>query len=188
MVGCTDPEVYKKAEPILNTMGSYVFHMGNLGSGHVMKTFNNYIMASSLCALSDSLVMGQKWGLNPQTMIDVCNVGTSVCFPTLDVMRRDGITGRYNSGFGLALLAKDLGICEDFMKREGYETEQPTLIKKYVQQALENVEPTADHSKIIAGYEKRAGLEVKKTSLSEVKAIPAEDFEHRLSGLNRGLQ
>lgn len=65
--------------------------MGRLGAGHAMKTLNNYIMASSLVALSDSLVTGQKFGLvgsyamykhaadngqNPQQMIDVLNVGT----------------------------------------------------------------------------------------------------------------
>ena len=59
-----------------------------------MKTLNNYIMASSIIALSDSLVTGQKFGLvkfppfpcdlsltlvasqDPQKMIDVLNVGT----------------------------------------------------------------------------------------------------------------
>jgi 3-hydroxyisobutyrate dehydrogenase-like beta-hydroxyacid dehydrogenase len=70
-------------------MAGYIFHMGGLGTGHAMKTLNNYIMASSICALSDSLVTGQKFGLNPQTMIDVLNVGTGVNFPTMDTFRRD---------------------------------------------------------------------------------------------------
>lgn len=64
-------------------MASYIFHMGGVGAGHAMKTLNNYIMASSLTALSDSLVTGQKFGLDPQKMIDVLNVGTGKhCFAT----------------------------------------------------------------------------------------------------------
>ena len=63
--------------------------MGKLGNGHAMKTLNNYIMASSICALCDSLVTGQKYGLDPQQMIDVLNVGTGVNFPTMDTFRRD---------------------------------------------------------------------------------------------------
>lgn len=76
MVGSDSEEAFEKAKPILQCMGRYIFHMGGLGSGHAMKTLNNYIMASSLIALSDSLVTGQKFGLDPQKMIDVLNVGT----------------------------------------------------------------------------------------------------------------
>jgi len=76
MVGSDSDETYAKVEPVLKTMAGYIFHMGGIGAGHAMKTLNNYIMASSLTALSDSLVTGQKFGLDPQKMIDVLNVGT----------------------------------------------------------------------------------------------------------------
>lgn len=76
MVGSDSEEAFEKVKPILQCMARYIFHMGGLGTGHAMKTLNNYIMASSLVALSDSLVTGQKFGLDPQKMIDVLNVGT----------------------------------------------------------------------------------------------------------------
>lgn len=59
-------------------MAGYIFHMGRLGAGHAMKTLNNYIMANSIIALSDSLVTGQEFGLDPQKMIDCLNVGTGM--------------------------------------------------------------------------------------------------------------
>lgn len=183
MVGSDSKEAFEKVEPILRCMASYIFHMGKLGNGHAMKTLNNYIMASSICALSDSLVTGAKYGLDPQQMIDALNVGTGVCFPTLDTFRRDGVTGRYNSGFGLALLVKDLGITEDFMKHNEHETELPGLAKRYLGDALQEVEPMADHTKCLVGWEKRLGVQIPRTE--EVKDIPKEDLEHRLNGLNR---
>ena len=183
MVGSDSKEAFDKVEPILRCMASYIFHMGKLGNGHAMKTLNNYIMASSICALSDSLVTGQKYGLDPQQMIDALNVGTGVCFPTLDTFRRDGVTGRYNSGFGLALLVKDLGITEEFMKHNEHETELPGLTKRYLGDALKEVEPMADHTKCLVGWEKRLGVQIQRTK--EVKDVPKEDFEHRLKGLNR---
>ena len=73
MVGSDSNEAFETVRPVLQTMAGYIFHMGPLGSGHVMKTLNNYIMASSIVALSDSLVTGQKFGLDPQKMIDVLN-------------------------------------------------------------------------------------------------------------------
>ncbi|CAK1360441.1 2-(hydroxymethyl)glutarate dehydrogenase [Cercospora beticola] len=183
IVGADSPAVFAKAEPIIRTMARYVFHMGKLGNGHAMKTLNNYIMASSICALSDSLVTGQKYGLDPKQMIDVLNVGTGVCFPTLDTFRRDGLTGRYNSGFGLALLVKDLGITEDFMQYNGFETELPGLTRRYLGDALKEVEQNADHTKALVGWEKRSGVTLQRPK--EVEDIPKEDFEHRLKGLNR---
>ncbi|KAK3679212.1 hypothetical protein LTR78_000773 [Recurvomyces mirabilis] len=183
MVGADSKEAFDKVEPILRCMASYIFHMGKLGNGHAMKTLNNYIMASSICALSDSLVTGQKYGLDPQTMIDALNVGTGVNFPTMDTFRRDGITGRYNSGFGLALLVKDLGITGEFMEHNGFETELPALLKRYLGDALGEVEKDADHTKALVGWEKRAGVKLKRTE--KVEEIAKEDFEHRLRGLNR---
>lgn len=183
MVGSDSREAFEKVEPILRCMAGYIFHMGKLGNGHAMKTLNNYIMASSICALSDSLVTGQKYGLDPQQMIDVLNVGTGVNFPTMDTFRRDGITGRYNSGFGLALLVKDLGITEEFMRHNGFETELPALTKRYLGDALKEVEPMADHTKCLVGWEKRAGVTLKRTK--SLQEIPRRDFEHRLAGLNR---
>jgi 3-hydroxyisobutyrate dehydrogenase-like beta-hydroxyacid dehydrogenase len=129
MVGCDSDSVFKTVEPILKCMGSYIFHMGPLGAGHAMKTLNNYIMASSICALADSLVTGQKFGLEPAKMVEVLNVGTGVCFPTLDTFRRDGLTRRFDSGFGLGLLVKDLGITEEFMEKQGFRTGLPEMLK-----------------------------------------------------------
>jgi 3-hydroxyisobutyrate dehydrogenase-like beta-hydroxyacid dehydrogenase len=183
MVGCDSDSVYKTVERILKCMGSYIFHMGPLGAGHAMKTLNNYIMASSICALADSLVTGQKFGLEPAKMVEVLNVGTGVCFPTLDTFRRDGLTGRFESGFGLGLLVKDLGITEEFMERSGFRTGLPGMLRGYLQDGLDRVDPRADHTACLVGWEERSGVALNKTR--EVKEIPREDFEHRLRGLNR---
>jgi len=83
MVGTDSEAAYEKVKPVLQTMAGYIFHMGKLGAGHAMKTLNNYIMASSIIALSDSLVTGQKFGLDPQKMIDCLNVGTGMSEATI---------------------------------------------------------------------------------------------------------
>lgn len=110
-----------------------------------------------------------------------------VCFPTLDTFRRDGLTKNYNSGFGLALLVKDLGITKEFMDHSKFQTDLPGLIQRYLADALADalaeVEPQSDHTKCLVGWEKRSGVELRVTE--KVQEIPAKDFEHRLQGLNR---
>ncbi|KAK5205693.1 hypothetical protein LTR72_004914 [Exophiala xenobiotica] len=183
MVGSDSEEVYSRIKPVLQCMARYIFHMGPLGAGHAMKTLNNYIMASSIVALNDSLVTGQKFGLDPQKMIDVLNMGTGVNFPTLDTWRRDALTRNFASGFGLGLLVKDIGITKDFMEYNDFETELPDLIKKYLSFSYNLVEPGADHTEALKGWEKRSGVQLKETK--KVTNIPREDFEQRLKGLNR---
>lgn len=106
-----------------------------------------------------------------------------MCFSTLDTLRRDGLTKQYNSGFGLALLVKDLGITQDFMEHSEFETALPKVVRGYLASALEQVEPMADHTKLLVGWEKRSGVTLQKTD--QAQDIPREDFEHRLQGLNR---
>lgn len=89
MVGCSNPEALKRARPVLETMGKYVFDMGELGSGHAMKTLNNYSSAASILGLCDALMAGQKFGLDPAKMVDVMNVGTGVNFSTKESFRTD---------------------------------------------------------------------------------------------------
>lgn len=83
----------------------------------------------------------------------------------------------------MALLVKDLGITQDFMEHSKFETEQPALVRRYLSDALKEVEPQADHTKLLVGWEKRAGIELRKTD--KAQDIPREDFDHRLHGLNR---
>lgn len=98
-------------------------------------------------------------------------------------MRRDGITKEYNSGFGLALLVKDLGITQDFMEHNQFQTSLPGILRRYLSDALAEVEPQADHTKLLVGWEKRAGFELHKSD--KAQSIPEADFAHRLRGLNR---
>jgi len=87
MLGCDSPEAIDRAMPLFKAMGKYIFPMGSSGSGHAMKTLNNYVSVGSIIALCDSLVAGQKFGLDPATMIDVLNVGTGRNFSTAYSMR-----------------------------------------------------------------------------------------------------
>jgi 3-hydroxyisobutyrate dehydrogenase-like beta-hydroxyacid dehydrogenase len=87
MLGCDSPEAIDRAMPLFKAMGKYIFPMGTSGSGHAMKTLNNYVSVGSIIALCDSLVAGQKFGLDPATMIDVLNVGTGRNFSTAYSMR-----------------------------------------------------------------------------------------------------
>ena len=161
MVGSDSTVAFDKVLPVLQAMAKYVFHMGKLGSGHVMKTLNNYTSAASIVALSDSLVTGAKFGLDPVKMIDVLNVGTGINFSTSNSYMTDALPRRYASGFQLALLIKDIGIAKEVFEREGFETSLPDLIIRDFKDAQTGLPETADHTELLKRWEERAGVELK---------------------------
>jgi len=161
MVGCDSQDALDKALPVLQAMAKYIFHMGALGSGHAMKTLNNYISAASIIALNDALVTGQQFGLNPVQMIDVLNVGTGVNFSTLYSYKSDALPRKYSTGYQLGLLVKDMGISQELFEKVGFETKLPKLILEYLKDAASPLEPDADHTECLKGWERRAGIELK---------------------------
>jgi len=113
MVGCAQGELLEKVRPVLEAMGSQLFVLGGLGNGHAMKAINNMIAGATMIAAAEGLVLGEQFGLEPQTMVDVLNASTGRSFVTELVAKEHVVPRRFATGFALGLLAKDVRIAAD---------------------------------------------------------------------------
>jgi 3-hydroxyisobutyrate dehydrogenase len=113
MVGCGQGELLGKVTPVLAAMGSQLFVLGGLGNGHAMKAINNIVAGSTMVAVAEGLALGEDFGLDPATMVEVLNASTGRSFVTELVAREHVIPGRFATGFALGLLAKDVRIAAD---------------------------------------------------------------------------
>ncbi len=113
MIGCNDREAVVRAKPLLSALGDRLFEVGSLGSGHAMKALNNLVAAAGFTAVSEAVLIGRRFGLDPTTMVEVLNASTGRSFITEAVMKEQVIEGRHASGFSLGLLAKDVKIAAD---------------------------------------------------------------------------
>ncbi|EQB57629.1 hypothetical protein CGLO_02201 [Colletotrichum gloeosporioides Cg-14] len=166
------------AMPVLKTMSRWRFVMGPLGSGHVMKTFNNYVTAAGIAALNDAFIVGRKMGLDPAQITDVLNVGTGRNYGTAHSIRAEGLTRTYGSGYGLALLVKDLGINLELCGKMGHDTQLAKHMHGLFKEALEepNVERTADYTECLKLWERKAGFEL-PTAVGLKECDEPRDFE-----------
>lgn len=148
--------------PVLKTMSRWRFVMGPLGSGHVMKTFNNYVTAAGIAALNDSFIVGRKMGLDPALMTDVLNVGTGRNYGTAHSIRAEGLTRTYSSGYGLGLLVKDLGINYDLCEKMGINTQLAKHMRDLFKEAWDepDVKKGADYTECLKLWERRAGFKL----------------------------
>jgi 3-hydroxyisobutyrate dehydrogenase len=103
-----DAATIERVRPVLEKMGSRVFLTGPLGSGHAMKALNNYVSAAGLAAAAEALVVGARFGLDPAAMTDILNASTGRNNTTEVKVKQFMLSGAYNSGFSVGLMAKDL--------------------------------------------------------------------------------
>lgn len=118
MVG-GDAAVLEEARPVLATMGKEIFHTGGLGSGHATKALNNYLGGAGTIAGMEALLVAEKFGLDPKTLIDVINASTGRNSTTERKIPQQVFTKAFASGFKAALMAKDVGIAAQIAKSAG---------------------------------------------------------------------
>jgi 3-hydroxyisobutyrate dehydrogenase len=160
MLGGDDEAAIEKATPIIETMSANIFRTGPLGSGHAMKALNNYVGGAAFVATCEALVVGTKFGLDPAVMLDIMNVSTGRNFTTMMSAPQEIIPRRFASGFALHLFTKDVGIAADLADELAVDAPVSRLVYDRMRDALEQLEPGADHSLAMTIWEKAAGVTV----------------------------
>lgn len=113
MIGGNDEAAIERVTPVLQTMGQKLFRTGASGSGDVVKALNNYCSAANFRALSEAMMMGQKFGLDPAMILDIINVSSGRSLSSEGAFKTQVLTEKYAAGFALGLLTKDVKIASD---------------------------------------------------------------------------
>ena len=121
-------------------------HIGPLGAGHAMKALNNYVSAAGLVASMQALATAESFGITSEKFTSVIN-GSTGRNNTTEVKIMPFIASRrYDSGFLLRLLAKDVAIANDLMTSAGFKTPITPALNSYLAVALEKLGHDADHT------------------------------------------
>jgi 3-hydroxyisobutyrate dehydrogenase-like beta-hydroxyacid dehydrogenase len=150
-----------RARPILEKMGTHIFHVGPLSAGHTMKAINNVTTALSFLCTAEALLIGKSYGLNAKAMVDVMNVSTGYSFASQNRIPNDVITRKFEDQFKLALMLKDMGIARQLA--EAHELPMPMieLGTERWRKAVETLGPAAVTTEIVRFVEQEMGVELK---------------------------
>ena len=77
-----------------------------------MKVLNNYLSASGLAAACEAVLIGKRFGLDPDVMADVFNVSTGRSNATEVKLKQHVNNGKYAAGFTMELMDKDLRMAQ----------------------------------------------------------------------------
>jgi len=153
MIGSDDRQAIARARPLLSSMGDKLFETGALGSGHAMKALNNFVAASGYTAAAEALLIGKRFGLEPEVMIDILNASTGRNFITELVLKEHVVSGRFATGFALGLLAKDVKIAADLGIAVRLDAPLTRLVSDRLALARDRLGPARDNSAALLAWE-----------------------------------
>jgi 2-hydroxy-3-oxopropionate reductase len=108
MVG-GDEQDFGRARPLFEAMGKTVTHVGPVGAGQVTKAANQIVVALTIEAVSEALVLGSRGGVSPEKILDVLSGGLAGN-KVMEVKREKFLSHKFDPGFRSELHHKDLGI------------------------------------------------------------------------------
>jgi 3-hydroxyisobutyrate dehydrogenase-like beta-hydroxyacid dehydrogenase len=131
-----DPAVLDRVRPVLDPLARQVFHIGELGSGAVMKLTVNSVLHGLNLALSEGLVLAERAGVARETAYEV--LAASVVAAPFVHYKREAFEhpGRPPVAFSLDLVGKDLDLVLDLAARAGASMEQAAVNRQVVRAAV----------------------------------------------------
>lgn len=118
MVGASHAQL-ERARPVLEKMGSNIFHAGNVGAGQTAKICNNMLLGILMIGTSEAIALGVANGLDPQVLSEIMrrssggNWALEKYNPWPGVQENAPSSKQYAGGFGTDLMLKDLGLAQE---------------------------------------------------------------------------
>jgi 3-hydroxyisobutyrate dehydrogenase len=155
-----DADALARVAPVLAAMGSSVHHCGGVGTGQAMKALNNLVSAGGFVIGIEALLIGQRCGLEPDRMIEVLNASSGMNNSTQKKYAQFVLTRAFDSGFGLDLMAKDLGIAMGMAREAGVAAPFSAICAELWASATRLLGPGRDHTEMARFSEAIGGLEL----------------------------
>ena len=108
MVG-GDEKVVTAITPLLKIMGEKIIYQGAAGAGQHTKMCNQIVIAGTMIGMCESLIYGEKAGLNLEVMLKSISGGAAACW-SLDNLAPRILGDELSTGFFVEHFVKDMGI------------------------------------------------------------------------------
>ncbi|MFI7449123.1 NAD(P)-dependent oxidoreductase [Nonomuraea sp. NPDC049714] len=144
-----EPADVDRVRPLLEAVGRRVLHLGPAGAGHVLKALNNLMSATHLLLTSEAMLAGQRFGLDPATMLEAVNGSSGRSGSTERKWPDHILPETFDSGFGLRLMLKDMRIGVELAEATGVTPRLGRAATELWSDAADHLPPTADHTEIV---------------------------------------
>jgi len=144
-----DPEAFERAKPVIECFGRTVRLMGPNGNGQLTKMVNQICIAGLVQGLSEALHFAKKAGLDIDGVVEVISGGAAGSWQ-LQNRYKTMVEGKFDFGFAVDWMRKDLAICFEEAARNGAKLPVTRIVDEYYKEIQEMGGGRWDTSSLIA--------------------------------------
>ena len=125
-------------EPLISSFAGRIFVVGDrAGQGQAAKVINNLMSATAIAITAEAMVLGVRAGLDPATLLEVVGASSGANNAAADKFPNQVLTRRFNHGFRLELMAKDVRLAVE----EGSRLDVPMPLGNVVSELWNEADP-----------------------------------------------
>src|SRR6478609_6927462 len=147
---------FDAAQPVLQTVGRTVIHVGPHGAGQTVKAANQLIVAGTIQLLAEALVLVEAYGVDADAALTVLGGGLAGS-AVLNQQREHMLSRSFQPGFRIDLHHKDLGIVTAAAREAGVVVPLGALVAQLMASARANGDGGLDHSALLRGVLRLSG-------------------------------
>jgi len=140
---------FAAAEPLIRCYAKAVRRMGPAGSGQLAKMVNQIAIAGLLQGLSEAIAFAENAGLDVEAVIDTISKGAAQSWQ-MENRWRTMHARRFDFGFAVDWMRKDLAICLAEARRNGSRLDVAELVDRYYAEVQNKGGERWDTSSLIA--------------------------------------
>jgi 3-hydroxyisobutyrate dehydrogenase-like beta-hydroxyacid dehydrogenase len=113
-----DAAAFDAMKPVATAYSRAVTRLGDSGSGQLAKMVNQIAIVGLLQGLAEAIAFGQKAGLDMKAVLEVIGKGAAQSWQ-MDNRGPTMVDDKFDFGFAVDWMRKDLGLCLDEARRNG---------------------------------------------------------------------
>jgi 3-hydroxyisobutyrate dehydrogenase len=121
---------FDRARPVIDAYARMVGLMGSSGAGQLTKMINQICIAGLVQGLAEGLHFGRKAGLDIEKVVEVISKGAAGSWQ-MENRHKTMNAGKYDFGFAVDWMRKDLGICLEEADRNGATLPVTALVDQF---------------------------------------------------------
>ena len=125
-----DAAAFEAAKPVAMAFARAFTLLGPAGAGQLAKMVNQIAIAGLVQGLSEAISFGQRAGLDMAQVLEVIGKGAAQSWQ-MDNRGKTMIEGKFDYGFAVDWMRKDLGLCLDEAKRNGARLPVTALVDQF---------------------------------------------------------
>lgn len=147
-LGCSEEDLPQVLD-VLEPLAAHVNHVGDVGAGNTAKLMNNLLCGVHLSAAQALHGAAAASGVDVERLLAAVNTASGRSAVTEVNLPRWVLSGSFDSGFPVGLMARDVGLAAEMAEQLGVSSALVSAARGMWDELLEQIGPTEDFNRMV---------------------------------------